>query len=189
VTQPGNQALKRVLIASSHPLFGKGLKNLFREQWGEHVVVVGLVSNISEAMESLESLKPDLVVVDYDDDNINREEFLARFVEGEVEVRLILLSLQQGNEAIVYDRRTLTASRIEDWLEGLNDVKEGRSLAKNAKSPRSSSMKHFIFVAIIVAILTVLVGFGLERIKLVYKLNLLMPYSLWRFGSSHFSSH
>jgi len=167
VIAPNNKDLKRVLIASSHPLFAKGLENLFRDQWGEDVEVVGLVSDLNQAMISLENLKPDLIVVDYDDENINREEFLARFVEGELEVRLVLLSLQQGNEAIVYDRRTLAASRIEDWLDGLSDVNKDLGLAKNAKSPRSNSMRHFIFVAIIVAVLTGLVGFGLESIGLM----------------------
>jgi len=57
------------------------------------------------------------VIVDYDDRALNREEFLARFVEGEKKLRLVLLSLQSSNQAIVYDRRTMAAAQIDDWLE------------------------------------------------------------------------
>ena len=87
--------------------------------------VVGIVATINEALDALKNLKPDLVIVDYDDDRVNREEFLARFVEGEGRLRVVLFSLKEGgDEAIVYDRRTMAASQIEDWLEGWSDSEE-----------------------------------------------------------------
>jgi DNA-binding NarL/FixJ family response regulator len=77
--------------------------------------VVGMVSTIDEALNALTTLRPDLVIVDYDDNRVNRDEFLARFVEGEGRLRVVLLSLKEGgSEAIVYDRRTMAASQIED---------------------------------------------------------------------------
>ncbi len=71
-------------------------------------------------MQALEKLDPDLVIVDYDDAILNRDEFLARFVEGEKKLRVVLLSLNEAQEALVYDRRTLAASQIDDWLEEWN---------------------------------------------------------------------
>ena len=85
--------------------------------------VVGMVSTIDEVLAALKKLNPDLVIVDYDDGRVNREEFLARFVEGEGRLRVVLLSLKEGgDEAIVYDRRTMAASQIEDWLQGWSDT-------------------------------------------------------------------
>lgn len=110
----------RVLIASNHPLFGKGLRSLLQEHWQEEVLVVGLVSNIDQAMRALDDLDPDLVVVDYDDQQLNRDAFLSRFVKTNHPLRVVLLSLQEGKKgsrATVYDRRNLEASRIEDWLD------------------------------------------------------------------------
>jgi chemotaxis response regulator CheB len=109
----------RVLIASNHSLFGKGLRSLLREHWQDDVNVVGLVTNIDEAMDALENLNPNLVIVDYDDEALNRDAFLARFVETKQQLRVVLLSLkegQEGAEATLYDRRTLKAARIEDWF-------------------------------------------------------------------------
>ncbi len=112
---------KRVLIASSHSLFGKGLQNLMEERWGKDVLVVGLVSTTEQATASLGELEPDLVIVDYDDETLNRDEFLARFMkEADGALRIVLLSLAdnpEGAEAVVYDRRTMQASRIDDWME------------------------------------------------------------------------
>jgi chemotaxis response regulator CheB len=105
------------LIASSHPLFGQGLRSLLRAQQRADVEVVGVVANLEEATAAIERLNPDLVIVDYDDKILNRDEFLARFVEGEKKLRVVLLSLQGGEEALVYDRRTMAASEIDDWLK------------------------------------------------------------------------
>ena len=125
---------QRVLIASSHPLFGKGLHSLLEERWGTRLQIVGLVSSLDETVHALTHLKPDLIIVDHDDENLNREEFLGQFIKGKQKLRLVMLSLkdgEEGAEAIVYDRQTLKASKIEDWLSSdssylVNDRGENR---------------------------------------------------------------
>jgi len=118
--QPHQEKPRRILIASSHGLFGQGLRSLLLEREQADVEVVGIVSNIGEALEALETLTPDLIIVDFDDEALNREEFLARFLEGENKLRVVLLSLQSGKEAVVYDRRMMEAAQIDDWLEEWN---------------------------------------------------------------------
>jgi chemotaxis response regulator CheB len=71
-------------------------------------------------MQSLHEHDPDVVIVDYDDQDLNREAFLTRLIKTEHQVRVVLLSLQEGekgSEAVVYDRRNVEASRIEEWLD------------------------------------------------------------------------
>ena len=108
---------RRVLIASNHALFSEGLRSLLSEREHAGVEVVGVVKSMDGTLEALDELNPDLIIVDYDDDELNREEFLARFVEGETELRVVLLSLQGSSNAIIYDRRTMAASKIDNWLE------------------------------------------------------------------------
>jgi DNA-binding NarL/FixJ family response regulator len=107
---------RKILIASSHPLFGRGLQSLFKERWSSAVEIVGFVTNVAEAKIALREHKPDILIVDHDDDSVNRDEFIAQFVESKAKMRLVLLSLSEGNEAIVYDRTTHEASEIQDWL-------------------------------------------------------------------------
>ena len=167
----------RILIASSHPLFAQGLHSLLQKRPEMDTEVVGMVSTIDEVLVALENLNPDLVIVDYDDQLVNREEFLARFVEGEGRLRIVLLSLKEGgDEAIVYDRRTMAASQIEDWLEGWSNptenssslasepdqMNEGRAIPK-----RRDSMKHFIVAALLVVVLMVGSYFLLTNIDLL----------------------
>src|SRR3990172_249918 len=167
----------RILIASSHPLFAEGLRSLLNRRQEKDTAVVGLVSTIEEALAALKKLHQDLVIVDYDDERVNRDEFLARFVEGEGRLRVVLLSLREGgDEAIVYDRRTLAASQIEDWLEKWTDTQAPPELVaavpiENERGrvypKRSDNMRHLIAAALVVIALTVGGLFGLQRINLL----------------------
>jgi cytochrome c oxidase subunit 2 len=114
-----NDTFRRVLIASANPLFGKGLRNLFQQRWGSAAHVVGLTKTMQETFQALDELQPDLVIVDYDDRSMNREEFLNHFVASEQPMQLVLMSLQSTGAVVVYDRRTLSADQAEKWLGDL----------------------------------------------------------------------
>jgi len=170
----------RILIASSHPLFAEGLRSLLHQRQQMDAVVVGMVSTIEEALHALRDLQPDLVIVDYDDEQVNRDEFLARFVEGEGRLRVVLLSLKEGGQdAIVYDRRTLAASQVEDWLDEWTGTRRPeRRISPNLpeenekskvpeQSLRRGNMKHAIAAGLLVVVLAVAGIFALQRIDLL----------------------
>lgn len=162
---------RRVLIASSHPLFGQGLRNLLKERRDAGVTVVGMVSNLEEALVALKKLRPDLVIVDYDDEMLNRDEFLARFMEGEEKLRVVLLSLQSAGEAIIYDRRTLAAAQIDDWLEEWTYAEKEQSSLRRSENTESENrrmgMKHLVIAGLLVLVVTALLLFGLEQVRLL----------------------
>ncbi len=64
----------------------------------------------------LKAISPDLVIVDHDDKTINRDEFLNRFVTGEMPMKVILVSLASSEPVVIYNRVQLTAAQAEDWL-------------------------------------------------------------------------
>ncbi len=172
-----NPKKRRVLIASSHPLFGQGLRSLLEKRQETGVEVVGMVSNLGEAISALARLNPDLIIVDYDDINLNRDEFLARFVEGEQKLRVVLLSLQSAGNAIVYDRRTLAASQIDDWLDewtyvdGVQVQSPGRLSAALGVEPNiykgRTDMKHLVAAGFLVLVISALLIVGLNNVQLL----------------------
>lgn len=111
-----NQPPRRILIASANPLFSKGLQRLFAEWWTASAPEVRLVNSMEATLSALGGWMPDLVVVDYDDRAINRAEFLNRFVEGSTPMQVLLVSLQESGEVLVYDRRTLTSAELPGWF-------------------------------------------------------------------------
>jgi len=160
-------SLRKVLIVSSHPLFGKGIQHLLETNQGEPVAVIGIVKNLEDAIHSLQEYQPDLVVVDYDDEAVNRDEFLVRFVESESKLRVVLLSLKEGgSNAIVYDRRNLAASQIDEWLQEWTAAPQNHpvsnkkkvSIFRSGKRIMKTNYKHVIGVMIFIVILTI---FGL----------------------------
>jgi len=106
----------RVLIASANSLFGRGLQRLFEARWGRQAIVVGLTTTLEETIAALETLLPDLVILDYDDHSIHKERFLNYFVTGQRPLQVALISLQDSGAVVIYDRKRLTPSEAEDWL-------------------------------------------------------------------------
>ncbi len=166
---------RRILIASSHPLFAEGLRSLLHQREQMDAIVVGVVSTIDQALKALSELQPDLIVIDYDDERVNRDEFLARFVEGESRLRVVLLSLQEGGQdAIVYDRRTLAASQVDEWLKEWVETDlgaPGYSIEKKKdeqkQHPRRESMKHVIGAVFLIGVLALALFVGLQNIELL----------------------
>jgi len=165
---------QRVLIASSHALFGQGLRSLLLARQKSDVEVVGMVSNLGEALAAIDMLSPDLVIIDEDDQALNREGFLARFVGSEKKLRVVLLSLNNPEEAIVYDRRTMAAAQMDHWLEEWPKNQEIEGAGPPAKGtpapvhlPRRGTMRHLIVAGILVILVTAALIFGLTQVRLL----------------------
>jgi DNA-binding NarL/FixJ family response regulator len=115
--EPAQPNIWRTLIVSSHPLFSKGLDKILKTRPNTSVQVVGILPDIDQAIQFLDTHLPDLVILDCDDEAVARQVFLSRFVQGERRLRVVLLSLKEsGSKAVVYDRRILAASEIDAWL-------------------------------------------------------------------------
>ena len=106
----------RVLIASASPLFREGLRNVYARRWGPSAEVIGTPGTLEDVLIAMDGLEPDLVVVDFDDKAINRAEFLNRFVSGRTPMKVVLVSLNEAKQVVVYDRRRLDAHQAESWL-------------------------------------------------------------------------
>jgi len=176
---------QRVLIASGHPLFAQGLRSLLMARHQGRVEIVGVATTLKEALAALERLNPDLVIVDYDDQALNREEFLARFVESAGRLRVVLISLQNPEEAIVYDRRTLAAAQIDHWLEEWSVAEPPKEAPSPGATvlPGRNTMKHLVIAGILVILVTALLISGLERVRLLPEAAALQAQPIdWMFS-------
>lgn len=126
---------KRVFIASANPLFSKGLEKLLLAHSSGDETNIHTASSMAETLSQLEEWHPDLVIVDYDDHTINRIEFLTHFVETDLPMRVMLVSLQASGAVVVYDRRTLSAAQAEDWLTLTSSDAPGPAGGTGSSSP------------------------------------------------------
>ena len=172
---------RRVLIASANPLFARGLQKLVLDRWTQGGAEVRISASMEEAVAALDSWVPNLVIVDYDDvgkpGSIQRTVFLNHFIAGERPMQVMLVSLGESGEVVVYDRRTLTPAQAEDWLDlpwlagpgapaasGIETNPEAAparlaapaSVTEIQNQPRRDGMKHFGIVGVMTVILSVL---------------------------------
>ncbi len=117
-TTPAQPQRRRVLIVSHHPLFGEGLRRLFA---GAEVPaeVIAVVESLEEAQAVDAEQQPDIIVIDYDDAQIALERCLVYLAQGRRDLRVVLLSLQMGGEAVVFDRRVVPAGTVEEEVARL----------------------------------------------------------------------
>ncbi len=158
------QAPQRVLIASANPLFGKGLEKLLQQRWKIAPEQVRLAGEMSAALEALDQWQPDLVLVDYDDETIERARFLDHLIQGGGRaLQVVMVSLRDSGEVVVYDRQTFRGEQAGDWLE-----QPWPTPAPSPEQPRrQDGMKHFVIVGVLVVIFTVLTNFGLQSAGLL----------------------
>jgi cytochrome c oxidase subunit 2 len=179
---------QRVLILSSHALFGEGLRSLLRAREVEFEVI-DLVATVDAAIRAMKTHQPDIIIVDYDDESVDREAFMARFVEAEGQMRVVLLSLKEGKEgreAVVYDRRTLAASQMEDWLEGWKKENQVTQPVEREQPARRMAMRHLIVAGFLVIVVAVLLGLVLTPENLLPAQASLQAEPIDRLFSVHF---
>lgn len=109
------QPLRRVLIISANPLFREGLRKIYAEKWQGRAEIVATPANMDEARAAIRQYCPALVIVDYDDKTINRVEFMEHFVSEDAPMQVMLVSLGQSGEVLLYNRKRLTPAQAENW--------------------------------------------------------------------------
>jgi hypothetical protein len=107
----------RVLIISAHPLFAEGVRRLLNGQAG--VQVVGVLSP-DEAVDSLLSFNPDVVIVDAGNGG---QAAFARILRENPGVKFISLTLD-SNDINIYYQRHKQSTGVEALMEAIQEPLE-----------------------------------------------------------------
>ncbi|MDO9085692.1 MAG: hypothetical protein Q7U53_05740 [Anaerolineaceae bacterium] len=106
-----------VLIASANSIFRRGIEKILSSRIDFHNLVIQQAGNIQEVLEKYSNFKPRILIVDFDDKNINRKIFLNSFMDEQHNAQLLLVSLQQTGNVIFYDRQVLSTDQAHQWLQ------------------------------------------------------------------------
>jgi DNA-binding NarL/FixJ family response regulator len=88
----------QVLIADDHPIVCKGIRNILDPAVG--ITVVGEAKSGQEALQMIESLQPDVVLLDMELPDINGIEVVKKVIETGNSVRILGLSTYDDSEYI-----------------------------------------------------------------------------------------
>jgi len=121
----------RVLLVDDHDLFRTGLRTLLEEQ---HVHVAGEASRGEEALEIVEELAPDVVLMDLDMPGMGGVDATRRIASVAPMTRVVVLTISDDDadvmDAIVAGAcgYLLKDSSVEDLLRGIRAAAIGESL-------------------------------------------------------------
>ena len=125
---PGEKS--RILIVDDHPVMRKGLSQVINDQ--TDMEVVGEASNIPEALEKIQDLKPDLVIVDISLGDGNGIELIKQIRSRGEEPRMLVSSMHDES---LFAERAIRAgaqgyvNKHEDTsrlIQALRDIRQGR---------------------------------------------------------------
>jgi len=128
----------RILLADDHGIVRRGMRSLLDTEPG--VEVVGEASNGREALKLIETLKPDMAILDVAMPMLNGIEVTAQAMKAFPELKVIILSMYADESYVV---RALTAgarayllkeATEEDLLPAVRAVRNGRSFFSPAIS-------------------------------------------------------
>lgn len=88
-----------IMIVDDHPLLRKGLTQLIEDEAELHVV--GEANSGSEAISMVESLDPDLIILDLNMQGMDGLETLRRMREMNIAARIIMLTVSDNDEDVV----------------------------------------------------------------------------------------
>ncbi len=125
-----------VFILYRYPLFARGLQQLLQES---AVKVIGVEARGAAALSHIKALKPDVVIVEAEELDLQPEMLLSCFLQEEVEARIVLLSLR-NNMAILYSFRRWQADSVEDLVKGILGVIGKPAMDALADMPTSETL-------------------------------------------------
>jgi len=120
----------KVLIVDDHPVFRDGLRNLLATAKG--LRVVGEAEDGAEALEAVESLQPDVVIMDINIPVLNGMQATRQIKSAHSEVNVIMLTAYDDDEQIYHAIRTGASAYFpkdvspERLVEAIRHVSQGK---------------------------------------------------------------
>jgi DNA-binding NarL/FixJ family response regulator len=120
----------RVLVADDHPIFRKGL--LLAVSTERSIEIVGEAENGQEALDLVEKLKPDIIILDIEMPVLNGLQVAGEIIKRELTVEIIFLTMYKEEDMFneVMDLGVkgyvLKESAVSDIVKGIKTVADGK---------------------------------------------------------------
>ncbi|MDX1663165.1 MAG: response regulator transcription factor [Candidatus Promineifilaceae bacterium] len=128
----------RVIVADDHYLVRQGVRNLL--ETAEDIEVIGEAENGQEALELVEQLRPDVVVMDVSMPEMNGIKATQMIRDLNTEVQVVILSMYGSHDLVQEALNTgaigylLKRSTTLDLVEAVRAAKQGRQFLSNGLS-------------------------------------------------------
>jgi DNA-binding NarL/FixJ family response regulator len=131
----------RIFILSSNSMFGVGLETVLRRQAG--MLIVGQESNLDQAIGSIHTLHPDLIIVVSHKRTDDPASAIARIAE-ETRAKIIAINLE-SNAVRVYAENRQEAKQVDDLVQAIEaEMTAVQAAQMNVSDPVASSIHNHV---------------------------------------------
>lgn len=134
----GKLSTCKIYIVSQHALFAQGIRSLLRG-W-RAMRVVGMESDPVKALEAVESLQPEVVIVEESDASV-QSPTLTAILQRHPAGRVVALDLDH-NFATVYDRHRVVTSQPTDLVRAIRGFPRDRGDPAPRGTAQGSRVRH-----------------------------------------------
>jgi DNA-binding NarL/FixJ family response regulator len=108
----------RIYIVYHHGLFAQGVRSVLEAQ--RAVQILGMESDVVKALKAVESLKPEVIIVE-ESTGMHQRMRLGAFLKGPTGGRVVTLSLDH-EYTTMYERRRVAASDPADLVKAIQGL-------------------------------------------------------------------
>lgn len=106
----------KVLIASANSIFRNGIEKILSKRIDFNSLTVHQVTKLEDLEKKYSKIKPSILIIDFDDKNINKKKFMDSFFDEKRDTQLLLVSLQEGGNVVFYKRQVFSTDQALEWL-------------------------------------------------------------------------
>lgn len=106
----------KVLIASANSIFRNGIEKILSKRSDFDSLTIHKVTQLDDLKKKYSKVKPNIIIIDFDDKNINKKQFLDSFFDEKRDTQLLLVSLQEGGNVVFYKRQVFSTDQALEWL-------------------------------------------------------------------------
>lgn len=107
----------KVIIASANSIFRNGIERILSKRSDYESLTIHQVSDFISLKKKYSRIKPNVLIIDFDDQNINKKQFLDSFFDEKRDTQLLLVSLQEGGNVVLFKRQIFSTDQALEWLK------------------------------------------------------------------------
>lgn len=119
-----------ILIVDDHPVICHGLKRVLEKQ--DDMVIIGEAANWKEALHAIESMQPDVVILDITLKGIDGVSLITRIREGGLKTRIMMYTMHSSRDYITRSFQAgalgyfLKSDKTEQLATAIRKIMDGR---------------------------------------------------------------
>ncbi len=107
----------KVIIASANSIFRNGIEKILSNRSDFNSLSIHQVSEFQALKKKYSRIKPNILIIDFDDQNMNKKQFLDSFFDEKRDTQLLLVSLQEGGNIVLFKRQIFSTDQALEWLK------------------------------------------------------------------------